>query len=40
MTLSEELKITASNYYATGDGELDLAAAIDYLKEQKKERFA
>lgn len=40
MTLSEELKNYASNYYATGDGELDLAAAIDYLKEQKKERFA
>ena len=37
MTLSEELKNYASNYYATGDGELDLAAAIDYLKEQKKE---
>ena len=32
MTLSEELKNYASNYYATGDGELDLAAAIDYLK--------
>lgn len=37
MTLSEELKNYASNYYATGDGELDLAAAIDYLKEQKKD---
>ena len=35
MTLSEELKNYASNYYATGDGELDLVAAIDYLKEQK-----
>lgn len=37
VTLSEELKNYASNYYATGDGELDLAAALDYLKDQKKE---
>lgn len=37
VTLSEELKNYASNYYATGDGELDLAAALDYLKNQKKE---
>ena len=35
--LSEELKNYASNYYATGDGELDFAAALDYLKERKKE---
>ena len=37
IALSEELKNYASNYYAAGDEELDLAAAMDYLKERKKE---
>ena len=37
IALSEELKNYASNYYAAGDEELDLSAAMDYLKERKKE---
>lgn len=36
-TLAGELKNYATNYYSTGNGELDLNQALDYLKEQRRE---
>lgn len=34
--LAEELKNFAANYYAAGDGDIDLSGALDYLKERRK----
>lgn len=34
--LTQELKNYAMNYYLSGDGELDLAATFQYLKEKRK----